>query len=194
MTIELSHQEKSLLIQIARDAISRALRKEDQRNLDAEEFPSQLGEPGASFVTLTIKGVLRGCIGSIEAFQPLVIDVRDRALAAAFEDPRFPPLSGRELNDVEIEISVLTSPERLIYQDPADLPDLLRPGVDGVILRHQYRRATFLPQVWETLPSPEIFLGRLCQKMGLPADTWERYHLEVEVYQVEKFTEAELRS
>ncbi len=192
MTTELSHQEKKLLLQIARDAISRALQEQGQRDLDAEDFPSQLKEPGASFVTLTINGVLRGCIGSIEASQPLVVDVRDRALAAAFEDPRFPPLSSRELNDVMIEVSVLTSPERLNYQDPSDLPDLLRPGVDGVILRHQYRRATFLPQVWETLTSPELFLGRLCQKMGMPADTWKRYHLEVETYQVEKFTEGEL--
>jgi AmmeMemoRadiSam system protein A len=192
MTTDLSHQEKKLLLRIARDAISRALQDQGQRDLDAEDFPSQLKAPGASFVTLTINGVLRGCIGSIEASQPLVIDVRDRALAAAFEDPRFPPLSSQELNDVEIEISVLTSPERLNYQDPADLPDLLQPGVDGVILRHQYRRATFLPQVWETLTSPELFLGRLCQKMGMPADTWKRYHLEVETYQVEKFTEGEL--
>jgi len=192
MTTELSHQEKKLLLQIARDAISRSLQDEGQRDLDAQDFSSHLKEPGASFVTLTINGVLRGCIGSIEASQPLIIDVRDRALAAAFEDPRFPPLSMQELNDVEIEISVLTSPERLNYQDPVELPDLLRPGVDGVILRHQYRRATFLPQVWETLTSPELFLGRLCQKMGMPADSWEQYHLEVETYQVEKFTEGEL--
>jgi uncharacterized protein len=194
MAIKFSYTEKSLLLQIARDSITRALQDEDQRNLDPEDYPPHLREPGASFVTLTIKGVLRGCIGSIEISQPLVIDVRDRALAAAFEDPRFPPLSEHELNDVEIEISVLTSPESLIYQDPAELPDLLRPGVDGVILRHQYRRATFLPQVWETLPSPELFLGRLCQKMGLPADTWKRFPMEVETYQVEKFTEDELRS
>ncbi|MEJ2447966.1 MAG: AmmeMemoRadiSam system protein A [Anaerolineales bacterium] len=192
MTTELSLREKKLLLQIARDAISRALQAEGQRDLDAEDFPSQLKEPGASVVTLTINGVLRGCIGSIEASQPLIIDVRDRALAAAFEDPRFPPLSSQELSEVEIEISVLTSPERLNYQDPVELPDLLQPGVDGVILRHQYRRATFLPQVWETLTSPELFLGRLCQKMGMPADSWKRYHLEVETYQVEKFTEGEL--
>ncbi|MFL7813153.1 MAG: AmmeMemoRadiSam system protein A [Anaerolineales bacterium] len=194
MTRELTHTEKRLLLQIARDAIQRALQGEGRQRLDPKEYPPHLREIGACFVTLTRKGELRGCVGSIEASQPLVLDVRDRSLAAAFEDPRFPPLSPRELSELEIEISILTPPERLQYHDPADLPGLLRPGVDGVILTYQFRRATFLPQVWEKLPEPEVFLGRLCQKMGLEAGAWRHYLMEVETYQVEMFTEGEVLS
>lgn len=194
MTRELTLDDRRLLLQIARDAVSRELQGERRRRLDLSEYSPRLRELGACFVTLTKKGDLRGCVGSIEAAQPLVLDVQDRSLAAAFGDPRFPPLSEQELAEVEIEISILTPPRRLQYHDPGDLPGLLRPGVDGVILSHQFRRATFLPQVWEKLPEPEIFLGRLCQKMGMPPDAWKQSLMEVETYQAEKFREGEILS
>ena len=189
MTSELSPQDKSLLLRIARDSITRALHGESLLSLELGEYSPQLQEMGACFVTLTEGEMLRGCVGSIEASQPLVLDVRDRALAAAFQDPRFPPLSERELAVVEIEISILTSPEPLNFQDPEELPSLLKPGIDGVILTHQFRRATFLPQVWEKLPDTSDFLSQLCNKMGAPGDLWQNKPLKVYIYQVQEFQE-----
>jgi len=113
----------------------------------------------------------------------------ERAVAAAFQDYRFPPLTPPELDEIRIEISRLTPPRKLNYQDPEDLINKLRPRIDGVILRYQTRRGTFLPQVWEQLPSPELFLNRLCLKMGLDQSVWRSAKLQVETYQVEKFQE-----
>jgi AmmeMemoRadiSam system protein A len=144
---------------------------------------------GASFVTLTVHGDLRGCIGALQATQSLAEDVREHAVAAALEDIRFPQVQEYELAKIQIEVSRLTIPMPLDYKDPEDLLTRLRPGVDGVILRDGFRRATFLPQVWEKIPDVSVFLANLCYKMGAAPDTWKRKHLEVLVYQVEEFHE-----
>jgi AmmeMemoRadiSam system protein A len=148
-----------------------------------------LTDPGASFVTLTKGGQLRGCVGALEAYQPLVEDVCEHAVAAATQDYRFPPVSPQELQDIQIEISRLTKPTRLEYQTPENLAIQLRPGVDGVVIKYGYQRATFLPQVWEKLPDPVSFLNQLCRKMGAPADFWRKNMLEVLIYSVEEFHE-----
>lgn len=192
MTRKITPEEKKTLLMIARQAIEKALSGEDSPPLEGEGLPPVLLEPGACFVTLTKAGQLRGCVGSIRATQSLVKDVRDRAVAAALEDPRFPPVNPQELQELEIEVSTLTEPAPLSYVDSEDLIRKLRIGVDGVILKEGFRRATFLPQVWEKLPDPELFLSRLCQKMGVEADAWRYSKMEVEVYQVEKFTESGL--
>jgi AmmeMemoRadiSam system protein A len=189
MTREISPTERQTLLKTARQAIEKTLLGEKLPPLKLEEFPPELSEPGACFVTLTIAGQLRGCVGSIEATRALIQDVRDRAVGAAFGDPRFPSLTTSELENTVIEISALTKPKPLIYDTPEDLARKLRVGIDGVILKGQFRRATFLPQVWEKLPDPDLFLSRLCQKMGLAPDAWRHDKLEVEIYQVEKFTE-----
>jgi AmmeMemoRadiSam system protein A len=157
--------------------------------LNLEDYPPKLREPGATFVTLTTGGRLRGCIGALEPYQPLIADVREHAIAAALQDYRFPPVQPEELGSIEIEVSRLTRPQPLPYDGPADLIAKLRPGVDGVILQDGFRRATFLPQVWEKIPAPEQFLSELCLKMGAPADLWRRKPLEVSTYQVEEFHE-----
>jgi AmmeMemoRadiSam system protein A len=144
---------------------------------------------GASFVTLTVNGDLRGCIGALEAYQPLAEDVREHAIAAALDDFRFRPVQTNELAGIHIEVSRLTAPLPLTYTTPEDLLAKLRPHVDGVILRDGPRRATFLPQVWEQLERPEEFLAHLCVKMGAPHDQWRKKHLDVMVYQVEEFHE-----
>lgn len=181
-----------MLLNTARQAIQQAFQGENPPQARSGELPEVLLEPGACFVTLTKAGQLRGCVGSIEATQPLIQDVQDRSIAAAFKDPRFPPLDAVELGQIQIEISTLTPPQPLFYDGPGDLPAKLRVGIDGVILRDGFRRATFLPQVWDKLPDPDLFLSRLCQKMGLPADSWRERKMEVEIYQVEKFTETDL--
>jgi uncharacterized protein len=132
---------------------------------------------------------LRGCIGSLEAYQSLVADVQEHARQAALEDYRFPPVKAAEIAKLHIEISRLTAAVPLKYENPGDLPGLLHPNEDGVILKDGFRRATFLPQVWEQLPDPNEFLSHLCAKMSAPADLWKRKVLEVSIYHVEEFEE-----
>jgi AmmeMemoRadiSam system protein A len=190
MTLEqLTDDEKKVLLLMAREAMEHGVRGEKLAPLHKDTLSPRLLEEGASFVTLTVRGQLRGCIGALEAYQPLVEDVREHAVAAALEDPRFPPVSERELNGINIEVSRLTRPVPLEYKDADDLLSKLRPHIDGVILRDGYRRATFLPQVWEKLTDPAQFLENLCYKMGTHADSWRTRHLEVLTYQVEEFHE-----
>ncbi len=153
--------------------------------LESDAFQVQCG----TFVTLKIGGQLRGCIGSLVGHEPLVEGVRTNAMNAAFNDPRFSPLTNRELDRVAIEVSVLTKPQPLTYKDADDLVSKLRPRVDGVTIHKGSSGATFLPQVWEQLPQAEDFLGHLCSKAGLPADAWREGDLEVETYQVQYFEE-----
>ncbi|MGC9469519.1 MAG: AmmeMemoRadiSam system protein A [Anaerolineae bacterium] len=185
----LTDEEGTFLLRLARRTIEEALAEESTETLPSS--PTQrLEEPGATFVTLhTRSGALRGCIGSLAARRPLVEDVRSNALAAAFEDPRFPPLKRSELSDVVVEISVLTPAKPLEYQDPQELLEKLRPGVDGVVIERGWHRATFLPQVWEQLPRPEKFLAHLCYKAGLSARAWQEGDLSVSIYEVQKFEE-----
>ncbi len=189
MNMSLSDEEKKYLLKLARDTISNALNRLNEPAVDLDALTESLREPGASFVTLTMRGNLRGCIGSLEAHQSLALDVREHAYQAAFEDYRFPPLTKAELPDIHIEISRLTQPVELKYDAPLDLARALTPGVDGVILQDGFRRATFLPQVWEQLPQVESFLAHLCVKMGSTADLWQHKMLKVKTYRVEEFRE-----
>lgn len=188
----LNEQEKSILLSLARRSIELAVNQHPLPQLNLEEYSPLLRENGASFVTLMIQGELHGCIGALEPYQPLVQDVCEHAAAAALEDYRFPPLTPVEVPLVEIEISRLTAPQPLEYDNPQDLLDRLRPNIDGVVLRDGFRRSTFLPQVWEKLPDPAAFLSQLCQKMGAPANLWRRKPLDVFLYQVEEFREKSL--
>ncbi|MCU0811256.1 MAG: AmmeMemoRadiSam system protein B [Thiobacillaceae bacterium] len=131
-----------------------------------------LRQPGASFVTLTKMGDLRGCIGSLEPHRPLGDDVRANALAAAFRDPRFMPLAREEFNDIRVEVSLLSPTESLSVSSEDEALSALRPGIDGLIFEYDHHRSTFLPQVWEQLPEPLEFLAHLKRKAGLPLDFW----------------------
>jgi uncharacterized protein len=186
---QLTLEEKQTLLRLARQALESAVRKEPLPRIEDVLLTPTLRAEGASFVTLTVRGNLRGCIGALQPYQPLADDVREHAVAAAMEDYRFPSVQESELNNIEIEVSRLTEPVLLKYSDSDDLLTNLHPGVDGVILRDGLRRATFLPQVWEKIPDPAEFLDNLCQKMGAAPATWRRKHLEVLVYQVDEFHE-----
>jgi AmmeMemoRadiSam system protein A len=189
MVDRLNLQERVKLLEIAREAINSAVMNEPLETLDLAKMSLVMRGPGASFVTLTIEERLRGCIGALEAYQPLALDVQEHAAAAAMEDFRFPPLSREELPLIEIEISRLTPMKSLDYTGPQDLLAKLRPGVDGVVLKDEIRKATFLPQVWEKVSSKEEFLDHLCLKMGARPSLWREKHLEVMSYQVEEFKE-----
>jgi AmmeMemoRadiSam system protein A len=183
----LSEDSKRRLLSIARESIASQLRDKIESRIELASLPLDLQAPGACFVTLTRAGDLRGCIGSLEARQPLAADVHEHAADAAFHDFRFAPLTDPEFQDLHIEVSVLSAPVPLQYSNPEELPALLHPGADGVILARGLRRATFLPQVWEKVPDPHSFLDMLCEKMGFDYDLWRREKLEVFTYQVESF-------
>ncbi len=185
----LSSEQRETLLHLARQALTAAVRGEPLPQLPIADLPAEFQAQGAAFVTLTRRGELRGCIGALEPYQPLVEDVCEHAVAAGLQDFRFPPVQLDELGEIEIEISCLTEPVPLDYVDAQDLLHKLRPGVDGVVLRDGWKRATFLPQVWEKLPDPMEFLGHLCYKMGAAPDAWRRKKLEVLTYQVEEFHE-----
>lgn len=186
---KLSEKEQKQLLDIARRAIKDVVNGEKITKPDFSALtPSLLGVE-ATFVTLTLKGELRGCIGALEPTKSLVEDVQEHAIAAAINDYRFPPLTVAELDEVKIEISRLTKPEPLCYESADDLLSKLRPGIDGVIMLYGSRRATFLPQVWEKLPDPGEFLDHLCFKMGVPIDLWRKQRVDILIYQVDEFHE-----
>ncbi len=181
-----SKDSQKKLLAIARESIAARL---ENRKFEAGEVPEELKKVRATFLTLTKNEELRGCIGSLEARQSLVEDVRQNAVSAAFSDPRFSPLSSKEFADIKIEISILTPPRNLEYSNAADLLAKLRAGKDGVILTSEWNSATYLPQVWEDLPKKEEFLESLCAKAGLPLDAWRSGKLKIQIYEAEKFGE-----
>ena len=158
----------AILLTLARNAIASRL---GEPQTPADDCP-ELHNHGATFVTLTQHGDLRGCIGSLEAWRPLRDDVEDNARNAAFRDPRFDPLDADELPLTRVEVSLLTPAEAMTFSSEADALAQLRPNVDGVILSAGHHRSTFLPQVWEQLPEPTVFMAHLRRKAGLPADYW----------------------
>lgn len=188
-----SQEQGQVLVQLARKTIADQL--EDGRGgtaddeLQAEFQDQSFQRHCGTFVTLKIDGKLRGCIGSLTSKESVVENVRRNALNAAFHDPRFSALSKEELSRADIEVSILSEPKPLSYQDASDLITELRPHIDGVIIRKGPASATFLPQVWEQLPRPENFLNNLCLKAGLSSDDWQSGELEVSTYQVQYFEE-----
>lgn len=203
----LNENVKKYLLALARRSIAEKLEIKIDPAMIVErpsgEVAGVLDEKCGVFVTLEIDGKLRGCIGHIVGFEPLEKGVIDNALSAAFEDPRFDPLSRKEFAQVEIEISVLSVPRELKYNSPEDLKEKLRVGVDGVVLSEGFYKATYLPQVWETFREElgadatddqlkEQFLSSLCVKAGLSPDEWMGGKLKVEVYQAEIIKENSL--
>ncbi|MFC1921896.1 AmmeMemoRadiSam system protein A [Chloroflexota bacterium] len=185
----LTNEERNTLLELARGALEEGVRGQPLSPMDLNTLSSRLIEPGATFVTLTINHELRGCIGALEATLALAEDVRVHAVGAALDDYRFPAVREEELSIIKIEISRLTPPKLLNFDNPGKLIEQIRPGVDGVVLQQGDRRATFLPQVWEKVPEVEVFLSMLCRKMGVPSDHWRSTKLQVFTYQVEEFQE-----
>lgn len=186
MSGPLTQEDKALLRAIALDSIRYGLEIGRPFEADQTRLPQPLRQPGATFVTLQLHGHLRGCVGSFEAGRPLAEDVASNAYAAAFMDFRFPPVSVDEVPDLELHISLLTPLEPMEVESREDLLRQLRPGIDGLLLEDAQHRSTFLPQVWDSLPAPEDFLGELFLKAGLPRDHWSDT-LIFNRYEVEEF-------
>lgn len=178
--------DRYLLRKLARDAIKYGLVYQAIMPVELETMPKSVNQPGACFVTLFLKGGLRGCIGSIEAHRPLAQDVASNAYAAAFRDHRFAPVDEAIVDDLSLHIAVLTTPEPLSCRSEQELIARLRPGRDGLILEDDTHRATFLPAVWESLPNPERFVAELKRKAGLSSDYWSA-ELRCYRYRTERF-------
>jgi AmmeMemoRadiSam system protein A len=177
--------EEALLLSLARQTLDAITQDQPAPLVDLGDLPPALAVHRACFVTLRRRadGGLRGCTGTLVARRPLAHEVINMTAQTAFHDPRFLPVRAEETPDLLIEISVLTPPQPLVFDDPADLLHKLRPGVDGVTLYLNNRRATFLPQVWDAYPDPRIFLSLLSEKMGGPPDAWRDPAMQVETYQ-----------
>jgi AmmeMemoRadiSam system protein A len=188
-TDKLTEEEGRRLLSVARETIQQKLFNSENQGLADSQVSPKFSERRGTFVTLTLDGGLRGCIGHIIPQESLLEGIRVNAINAAFRDPRFRPLSRKEWERVKIEISILTEPKPLPYTGAEDLLGKLRPGIDGVILKKGMHQATFLPQVWEQIPDKNEFLTHLCLKAGLDMDAWKKEKLEVSTYQVQAFEE-----
>lgn len=179
-----TEEQGQVLLAIAKHAIADVLDIDEP----SPAIPDWAKKMGASFVTLTVDGRLRGCIGALEAYRPLADDVAYNAKAAAFGDPRFPPLDVDEYPLIKIEVSVLSPHEEIKAANRVEAIAKLRPGVDGVVMSEGFRRGTFLPQVWEQLPDPEEFLDHLGAKAGLGMGYWSP-KVKLSRYSVQAFTQ-----
>jgi len=179
--------EQKQLIKLARDSIAYALEHFKLMDVNLNQYSKNLQRKRASFVTLKIDNHLRGCIGSLEAYQPLVVDVVHNAYTAAFKDPRFPPLNKIEFSTLSIHISILNTPEPIKFISEEHLIGQLRPDIDGLILTEGHHRGTFLPAVWESIPDPATFLQHLKMKAGLPQNYWSD-SIRVDRYTVESIS------
>ncbi len=186
-TAALSAAQRETLLELARRSIRHGLNQGTPLKVNPDDYEPALSAIRACFVTLEHNGMLRGCIGHLEATQTLVEDVAENAYSAGFRDPRFPPLSEPEFADLELHISVLTPAELLPCASQEDLLRQMRPFRDGLILAEGLRRGTFLPSVWEQLPDPRDFLRHLKRKAGLPDDYWSE-SLKVYRYETESFS------
>jgi len=171
----MSYQKyRSLILQTARDAIGYGLEHQREQEIDHQHIPPALLENRACFVTLEIQHQLRGCIGSLEAWRPLIDDINHNAYAAAFSDPRFPAVNAIELDHLSVHVSILNPATPMHFTSEEDAILQIRPGIDGLILNEAGRRGTFLPSVWESLPEPAEFLRHLKMKAGLPENYWSK--------------------
>jgi AmmeMemoRadiSam system protein A len=172
------------LLPIARASIAAQLGKAHA----SDESAAWLRAPGASFITLNLDKKLRGCIGSLKPHRPMLDDVKANALAAAFKDPRFKPLTAAEYEHIEVEISLLSALTALHFADETSALAQLKPRVHGVIFEYGHHRSTYLPQVWDTFTDPAMFLATLKQKAGLPPNFWEA-GVKIHTYTVAKLRE-----
>jgi AmmeMemoRadiSam system protein A len=183
----MTDQDRKFMLELARQSVARAVSRQELP--EAGDVSGTLAEKKACFVTLTRKGLLRGCLGQVRPQQPLYQAVINNACGAALRDPRFPPVRPDEVEHLKIEVSILSDPEPLSFTSPEDLLEKLQANRDGVLLEIGPRMATFLPQVWRTFPDKIQFLDHLAQKAGCDAGAWRQRGATVSVYRAESFEE-----
>lgn len=169
---ELTPKDQETLLGLARESIEYGVEFNKRFSVNQSSYSEQLQQQAATFVTLRRNGKLRGCIGSIVAYQALVIDVVEKAHSAAFSDPRFPGLGEEELDGLVLQISILTPLSEIEFSSEQDLLEKIQAGLDGLVIDEGYNKGTFLPSMWEQLPDKEDFLRHLKVKAGLLPDYW----------------------
>lgn len=179
--------EQTLLLGLARRAIQTAIQGSPLALIKPENLSPLLEQKAATFVTLMLRGQLRGCVGNLEPRDPLYQSVMTNAVSAALRDSRFSPVTMAEVDELELHISILSALKPLDIETADEFLNQLRPGVDGVVLRQEGRTATFLPQVWEKIPDKVHFMESLCAKCGLPPAAWKLPRAELCIYQVHSF-------
>ncbi len=183
--MSLSELHRQILLDLAYQSIETGVKTGHPLSINLRDYPAELSKQAATFVTLEKNDQLRGCIGMLKAILPLAEDVCENAYSAAFKDPRFPPLELSELAEIDIQISILSSPEAIQFSSEQDLIDQIQPEIDGLILESGFRKGTFLPSVWKSIPHPVQFLQHLKQKAGLDKHYWSdqikvyRYRTEI---------------
>jgi len=182
--MSLNKEQQLRLLDLAKSSIQHGLQTGRPLKINLTDFPAELTERRATFVTLHKHHQLRGCIGMLEAVRPLAEDIAENAFLAAFRDPRFPPLAADEFGELDIHLSILTPAEPVSFTSEQELITQLQPGIDGLILEEGRRRGTFLPSVWEQLPEPQQFLRHLKQKAGLSPDYWSE-NIRISRYRTE---------
>lgn len=185
---EIPDTERRTLLRVARDSIACGVRSGIPIPIRTDGMPDRLVRRRACFITLQIAEQLRGCMGSLEATRPLIVDVAETACSSALHDPRFYPVHETELDMLTIEISVLSPLTEIEFDGEQTLLDALQPGIDGLMLTFGDRRATFLPKVWEQIPQPSAFIEALKQKAGLSVDFWSP-QVRAYRYMTETFSE-----
>jgi len=186
----MNKKDKEYLLKIARRAMQKYFQDEGVFQVEKDELPQSLKEKKGTFVTLWKNNELRGCIGNLESEKPIYQSVIDNCLASALLDSRFTALKGDELNDIKIEISILSELKKLPnFTDYDSFLKYLNKYKPGLLIKKGAHQATFLPQVWEDLSSAELFISHLCEKAGLEKDEWKRMDLEIYQYSAEVFKE-----
>ena len=184
MNNPMSAEDRSILLDIAMKSVAHGVEHGSALSVYPKEYSQALQEHRAAFVTLYRSGRLRGCIGSLEGWRPLVRDVSENAYSSAFRDSRFGPVKDWELSSLKIKLSLLTAPQPIQFVSEEDLLRQFRPGIDGLILRYGSNRGTFLPSVWENLPDKQEFWAHLKRKASLPVSWWSN-QAQVSRYQSE---------
>ena len=179
-------EQRQQLHDIAYDSIKAGLSDGKPLPVNLTKLDAALNTKRATFVTLHKQGLLRGCIGMLEPVRALAEDVAHNAFAAAFSDTRFPPLRAQELDQLDIHISILGTPEEIFFDSENDLLKQIRPNIDGLIMEEDHRRGTFLPSVWESVQGKKEFLTHLKMKSGLPGNYWSD-SIRIQRYTVEEF-------
>jgi hypothetical protein len=188
---QMSEADRKFLLDVAHQSLFRAASNGPPPEVNLAQLPPSLSSNRGCFVTLTLNGQLRGCIGNLLPQEALYTAVKDNTRNAALHDPRFPPVRPDEVERIHIEISVLTVPQPMSFTNAEDLASRLRPYEDGVVLRIGSRSATFLPQVWAEIPDTVTFLNQLSLKAGFPPDAWRNGETSVSTYHVESFEDSE---
>ena len=182
----MNREQQELLKQIAMDSVAYGLNHSSPLPVEIHDYPDELTALRATFVTLKINNQLRGCIGTLVAVSPLVVDVANNAYSAAFRDHRFHAVTKKEFPDLQYHISILEHPQTMQVKDEQDLLNQIKVGQDGLVLHEGQQRSTFLPSVWESLNDPREFIEQLKLKAGLPRHYWSD-SIHFERYRVEEF-------